>query len=202
MPIQAVKQRMDSRREDVEELIIQGLGHRERRNILKIISLAPQGAIYSDILGELGLNTGSMNYHLRQLEGLVERNGERRYHLTPLGKRALTVLGSMTEELENGYEEYLTKARPQKSEWFVVWAGRWFGLLAFSTFSALLGLFVFVHIGVRAGNFPEAWYYYSAAIALLVVVLLVWARGWVRREAEKVQGGWESLLDRLMGRYR
>jgi hypothetical protein len=29
---------MNSRSEDVEELIIQGFGHRERRNILKIIS--------------------------------------------------------------------------------------------------------------------------------------------------------------------
>jgi hypothetical protein len=34
---------MDSRREDVEELIIQGLGHRERRNILRIVRIAPQG---------------------------------------------------------------------------------------------------------------------------------------------------------------
>jgi DNA-binding MarR family transcriptional regulator len=193
---------MDSRREDVEELIIQGLGHRERRNILKIISLTPKGAIYSDILGELGLNTGSMNYHLRQLEGLVERNGERRYHLTPLGKRALAVLGSMTDDLENGYEEYLTQARTPKGEGFVVWAGRWFGLVVVSTFSALLGLFVFVHTGVRAGSFPEVWYYYAAAFALLVVVLRAWLRGWVTREAERIQGGWESLLDRLMGRYR
>jgi hypothetical protein len=200
--VQAVKRRMENRREDVEELIIQGLGHKERRNILKIISLAPRGAIYSDILGELGLNTGSMNYHLRQLEGLVERNGERRYHLTPLGKRALAVLGSMTDDLENGYEEYLTQARTPKGEGFVVWAGRWFGLVAVSAFSALLGLFTFVHFGVTAGNLPEAWYYYTAAFSLLVVVLLVWARGWVRREAERAQGGWESLLDRLMGRRR
>ena len=193
---------MENRREDVEELIIQGLGHRERRNILKIISQAPRGAVYSEILGELGLNTGKMNYHLRQLEGLVERNGERRYHLTPLGRRALTVLSSMTEELENGYEEYLQSARPPRGEGFVIWAGRWFGLLAFSTFTFLLGLFVFVHTGVRAGSIPEAWYYYSAAFALLVIVLLAWARGWVRREAERIQGGWESFLDRLMGRFR
>ena len=193
---------MDSRREDVEELIIQGLGHRERRNILKIISLAPQGAAYSEILGELGLNTGSMNYHLRQLDGLVERNGERRYHLTPLGKRALAVLGSMTEELENGYEEYLTKARPPKGEGFMIWAGRWFGLLVALTFSAFLGLVAFVWFGVRGGTFTEVWYYYLVAIALVLRVLLVWLRGWVRREAERVQGGWESLLDRLMGRYR
>ena len=193
---------MESRKEDVEELIIQGLGHKERRNILKIISLAPRGAVYSDILGELGLNTGSMNYHLRQLEGLVERNDERRYHLTPLGKKALAVLGLMTDDLENGYEEYLSQARAPRGDGFVIWASRWFGLVAIGTFSALLGLVVFVHMGVRGGTFPDVWYYYTAAITLLVIVLLVWARGWVRREAERVQGGWESLLDRLMGRYR
>ena len=193
---------MENRREDVEELIIQGLGHRERRNILKIISLTPRGAAYSEILGELGLNTGSMNYHLRQLEGLVERNGERRYHLTPLGKRALAVLGSMTDELENGYEEYLTQARTPRGSGFVTWANRWFGLLVMGTFSAFLGLVAFVWFGGRDGAFAEVWYYYLAAIALVLIVLLVWLRGWVRREAERVQGGWESFLDRLRGRYR
>ena len=116
---------MENRREDMEELIIQGLGHRERRNILKIISVAPQGAVYSDILGELGLNTGRMNYHLKQLEGLVERNGDRRYHLTPLGKRTLTVLGSMTDDLENGYEEYLAQARVPRGSGFITWVNRW-----------------------------------------------------------------------------
>jgi predicted transcriptional regulator len=193
---------MENRKEDVEELIIQGLGHRERRNILKIISVAPQGAVYSDILGELGLNTGRMNYHLKQLEGLVERNGDRRYHLTPLGKRALTVLGSMTDDLENGYEEYLTQARVPRGSGFITWSNWWFGLVVMLTFSAFLGLVAFVWFGVGGGTFTEVWYYYLAAIALVVIVLLVWLRGWVRREAERVQGGWESLLDRLMGRYR
>jgi len=193
---------MENRREDVEALIIQGLSHRERRNILKIISVAPQGAIYSDILGELGLNTGKMNYHLKQLEGLVERNGDRRYRLTPLGKRALTVLGSMTDDLENGYEEYLQNVRPLRGEGLITWANRWFGLVVMGTFSAYLGLVAFVWFGAKGGNFTEVQYYYLAAIALVLIVLLVWLRGWVRREAERAQGGWESLLDRLMGRYR
>ena len=72
-------------REEVEDVIIQALGHRERRNILKIIHSAENGASYSEILGELSLNTGRMNYHLRQLEGLIERDDQRRYRLTPLG---------------------------------------------------------------------------------------------------------------------
>lgn len=193
---------MENRREEVEELIIQGLGHRERRNILKIISLAPDGAIYSDILGELGLNTGRMNYHLRQLEGLIERNGDRRYHLTPLGKKALTVLTSMTEDLENGYDVYLTKARAPRGSGFITMANRWFRLVVMGIFSAFLGLVAFVWSGVKAGAFTEVWYYYLVAIALALIVLLVWLKGWVNREAERVQGGWESLLDRLMRRYR
>jgi hypothetical protein len=70
------------------------------------------------------------------------------------------------------------------------------------TFSAYLGLVAFVWFGAKGGNFPEVQYYYLAAISLVLIVLLVWLRGWVRREAERVQGGWESLLDRLMGRHR
>ena len=193
---------MENRREDVEELIIQGLGHRERRNILKIISVAPKGAVYSEILGELGLNTGRMNYHLKQLEGLIERDGDRRYHLTPLGKRALTVLGSMTDDLENGYEDYLTQARVPRGSGFITWVNRWFALLVMGTFTAFLGLVTLVWFGVRGGTYTEVSFYYLAAIALVLIVLLVWFRGWVRREAERVQGGWDSLLDRLMGRYR
>ena len=80
---------MSNKREEIEEIIIQGLGHQERRNILKIISLVEGGASYSVILGELGLNTGRMNYHLKQLQGLIVRNGDRKYHLTPLGEKAL-----------------------------------------------------------------------------------------------------------------
>ena len=193
---------MENRREDVEELIIQGLGHRERRNILKIISLAPQGAIYSDILGELGLNTGKMNYHLRQLDGLVERNGDRRYHLTPLGKRALTILGTMTENLENSYEKLLQDRKPPTGGGFITWANRWFGLLVFGTISAFLGLVVFVYMGVNSGTFSGSTYFFLAAIALLLIVILAWLRGWVKRESERVQSGWESILDRLLGRHR
>jgi hypothetical protein len=99
---------------DVEDVISQGLANQERRKILKIIKLAKNGAIYSDILAELELNSGSLNYHLRQLEGLITKNVQGRYFLTPLGEKALKGLYSMTENLENGYEEYLNKAKTQQ----------------------------------------------------------------------------------------
>jgi len=68
---------------EVEDMIIQALGHKERREILKIISLNIAGSSYSELMGELGLPTGKLNYQLKQLEGLIEKNEERRYVLTP-----------------------------------------------------------------------------------------------------------------------
>jgi predicted transcriptional regulator len=193
---------MNDKREQVEEIIIQGLGHQERRNILKIISLAEGGASYSAILGELGLNTGRMNYHLRQLEGLVVRNGDRKYHLTPLGKKALSILHSMTEDLENGYEEYLNSARITRRSGVTTLVNRWFYLIIVSTISAMLGLVTFVYLSVTSDLLPFTSYYYLAGFAMLVVVLLVWLRRWTEREADRAQDWWNSIMDRLTGRRR
>jgi hypothetical protein len=97
--------------EDIEKVILQALSHSERRNILKIINVQENGAIYSDILGELDLPTGTLNYHLKQLEGLIERDEERRYHLTTLGEQSLRLLFSIREGLGSNYETYLRAAR-------------------------------------------------------------------------------------------
>jgi predicted transcriptional regulator len=193
---------VSNRREQIEEVIIQGLSHQERRNILKIISLAEGGASYSAILGELGLNTGRMNYHLRQLEGLVVRNGDRRYHLTPLGKKALSVLHSMTEDLENGYEEYLNSAKTTRNSGIATLVNRWFYLIIVFTISAMLFLTSFVHTAVLSNLLPQASYYYLAGFAILVVALLVWLRRWTQRESERAQDWWNSIMDRLIGRKR
>jgi len=191
-----------SRKEELEERIIQGLAHIERRNILKIISLAEGGAVYSDVLGELGLNTGKMNYHLRQLEGLVERDQDRRYHLTPLGKKALSVLHSMTENLEEGYEQYLTAARSSQGSLISTYVNRWFYLIVVFTFTAFLGLVNLVHMEVVVGNWSQTSYFYLAGFGLFVIAVLVWFRSWVRREEEKVMEWWIRLIDRITGRYR
>ena len=100
----------DERKMAMEDAVIQALGHRERRKILKIVMASEQGASYSEIAAELGINTGSMNYHLRQLQGLIERDGERRYRLTPLGERSLSVLNYMTEDPSGVLEAYLDTA--------------------------------------------------------------------------------------------
>jgi CubicO group peptidase (beta-lactamase class C family) len=68
--------------DEIEDVIMRALTHRERRNILKIIDYSNGGVVYSGILGETGLSTGRLNYHLKELEGFIEKDEERRYLLT------------------------------------------------------------------------------------------------------------------------
>ena len=97
--------------EEVEDIIIQGLGHSARRSVLKIVDSTPNGASYTGLLGELRLSTGKLNYHLEQLEGLIEKNEERRYVLTPLGEKAISLLNSITRDMGPEYENYVKTAQ-------------------------------------------------------------------------------------------
>lgn len=83
-------------RDELEKALFQALAATERREILRIAG-RDQGASYTQILGELGMTTGNLNYHLKQLEGLLEKDRDRRYRPTPLGAAALNALRSASE---------------------------------------------------------------------------------------------------------
>ncbi len=93
----------------VENAIFQALAHPMRRTILKIISSSPSVS-YTELITELQLSTGKLNYHLEQLEGLIEKNNERHYVLTPLGKKALNQLNLMKQEITDADEKYVKAA--------------------------------------------------------------------------------------------
>jgi DNA-binding transcriptional ArsR family regulator len=80
--------------EQVENIIFQALAHPMRRTILKIIAYRPEGVSYTDLITEMGLSTGKLNYHLEQLEGLTVKNERHYYVLTSLGTKALNQLSS------------------------------------------------------------------------------------------------------------
>lgn len=118
-------------------MIFQTLGSDERREILRIIHGEEEGVTYSEILSELGLTTGNLNYHLKQLEGLVQRNSERRYHLTPLGEKAYAVL--LSSASDQSYGEYLDAARLSQAKGVHPKVRRLIlGLIAFNTFIILI----------------------------------------------------------------
>jgi predicted transcriptional regulator len=81
------------------------LGHNERREILRILETSPEGIKYSSILGESGLTTSKLNYQLKEMEGFITKDDERLYRLTPLGRKAISVLNHINENLdEEDYE--------------------------------------------------------------------------------------------------
>ena len=93
--------------EQVENVVFQSLAHPVRRTILKIVASKADGVSYTELITELGLSTGKLNYHLEQLQGLTEKNSERLYVLTPFGKKALSQLNLMKEEMSPDDEKYV-----------------------------------------------------------------------------------------------
>ena len=87
-------------RKNVEDVVIRVLGHGERREILCILENSPEGVKYSGILGESGLTTSKLNYQLKEMAGFIEKDGDGLYHLTPLGRKAISVFNHINEDLD------------------------------------------------------------------------------------------------------
>ncbi len=73
------------------DVIFDALSHKTRREIIRILG-SRGAASYSDLLRELKLETGVLNYHLSKLEGLVEKVAGGSYRLTSTGYKAYKVL--------------------------------------------------------------------------------------------------------------
>jgi predicted transcriptional regulator len=102
--------------ENVENVVFQALSHPMRRTILRIMGSRPEGISYSELITELNLSTGKLNYHLEQLWGLAERDPNHRYVLTTLGRKALNQLGQLRNELSPEDEKFVKMAESsQKS---------------------------------------------------------------------------------------
>jgi len=93
--------------ENREEIMLNALNHKVRRDILRLIH-TKGSATYTHILDRTELPTGKLNYHLRQLTGLLEKTESDEYQLTPLGEKAVTILESIQF---NGLDEYFKKVK-------------------------------------------------------------------------------------------
>ena len=89
---------------NAQDTIIQAISHSERREILRIMQRQPKGIRYSSILGETQLTTSKLNYQLNELQGLIKKNQEGLYSLTLLGQKAINILDSINQNLDNGVE--------------------------------------------------------------------------------------------------
>lgn len=93
--------------ENREEIMLNALNHKVRREILRLIH-AKGSATYTQILDRTELPTGKLNYHLKQLTGLIEKTVSDDYQLTPLGEKGVAILESIHAE---GLDEYFQKVK-------------------------------------------------------------------------------------------
>lgn len=98
---------------EVEGIIFEVLAHDARRDILRIVAYRDDGTSYTEILSELGLSTGRLNYHLKQLEGFIAKNEQLRYNLTPLGKRAMDLMKTLSQEPADDFGKYVNVRKPE-----------------------------------------------------------------------------------------
>ncbi len=91
-----------------EEVLLNALHHEIRREILRLISKTPHS--YSQLLTHFDISTGKLNYHLRLLEGLIEKNQDGEYILTILGKKSLETLEQFNQELNSTDQEFIKRA--------------------------------------------------------------------------------------------
>ena len=171
---------------EVEELILQGIGHEERRNILKIIASASEGVIYSEILHELNLNTGKLNYHLKLLEGLIERDDNRHYHLSTLGKKAVSTLNNMTADLDEDELIRVSEVKTSQDEFVNGIINLWSRLSLLGSISVFFGFVMFINTSIRAGLATDTAYIWLIIPGGLLAAMYYWLEK-VRREApEKI----------------
>ncbi len=98
---------MMNRNEQIENVIFQALAHPTRRTIIRFVEYRNQGISYTELITELGMSTGKLNYHIEQLKGLIEKNSNQRYVLTPFGKKAIEHLNLIEQKISSEDEKYV-----------------------------------------------------------------------------------------------
>lgn len=93
--------------DEIESVVFQALAHPTRRTIIRIIRSRIQGVLYTELINEVGLPAGKLNYHLEQLRGLIQKDANYHYLLTPLGQKAMEHLNLIEQRANSEDERYV-----------------------------------------------------------------------------------------------
>ncbi|UYP45741.1 hypothetical protein NEF87_002026 [Candidatus Lokiarchaeum ossiferum] len=91
-----------------EEIFIQAISHEIRRNILRILLESPKS--FTDLLNFFDISSSKLTYHLKHIQGFIEKDVNQFYIITALGKRALNVLDSIKKDLSPEDQPLLKEA--------------------------------------------------------------------------------------------
>ena len=81
--------------EDTYSTIFTALKHPIRRRILRMLGQSP--VTYTDILNQLNIDNGLLNYHLDNMKELITKDKEGKYVLSEFGKAALNLTTKVEE---------------------------------------------------------------------------------------------------------
>ncbi|MBD3205872.1 helix-turn-helix domain-containing protein [Candidatus Bathyarchaeota archaeon] len=93
--------------EDTYSSIFQALKHPIRRRILRMLNDNPM--TYTEILNELGIDNGLLNYHLENLQELLAKGEDEKYRLSEFGSAGLSVIERVETPKENSLNKQLLK---------------------------------------------------------------------------------------------
>lgn len=177
--------------------MIRALSSPERKKILRIVGSYPEGVNYTGILGETMLSTGRLNYHLGELDGFLERDEERRYRLTELGRKAVAVLEFIKEDIDTGVLETLNTRRGERLRWIRrrMDMGFYFASAVLLGITGLMGYFAYVERDPVLAAFTPVWGVLSAGL----IYLMNRSR---KKDPERILWVVEWLEWRLLGGYK
>ena len=170
---------------DVEsEWVLRAISHEIRQKMLYLINENTTQS-YTELMQKIDLSTGKLNFHLKQLTGLIEKNTDGTYKLTIIGKKALDILGqidSIGEDKEQAAllkSIVLSKSRKQiqpapetKKKWYL-WIGIIYGLFIWLPIVILESIFDFQFLNILSSQKAPRITVYILLITGILLVLAI-----------------------------
>jgi hypothetical protein len=188
---------MKNRENELDDIIIKAIGHPERKNILRIVGSYPEGVTYTGILGESGLSTGRLNYHLGELTGFLDRDEDRLYSLSEIGKKAVATLNFINKDVDLNLLETVNTKRSTRLKkirkrldigFYVVTA-------LFAGVTVLMASFAYIESdSILAG--------FTAIMALFSIGIIYMTDRSRKNDPERILWLWEWLEWKLIGNYK
>ena len=90
------------------EYVLRAITHEIRR---KLLFLLKENSVqsYTELLSKLSLSTGKLNFHLKQLVGIIEKQNDGLYVLTKIGDQAVKILEqieSISDNKEQAFQQF------------------------------------------------------------------------------------------------
>lgn len=182
---------------ELDDIVIKALGHPERKNILKIVASYPDGVNYTGILGETGLTTGRLNYHLGELEGFLDRDEDRLYRLSEIGAKAVATIDFINKDVDVSILDTVNTKRSQRMKAIKRRLNTGFYALS-AIMIGLTGFFVYSAYTQRdpvLRAFTIIW-------SIFVAGILYMTDKSRKNDPERILWLWEWLEWKLVGNYK